>query len=82
MNKRNKQQALLTLGSLVVGAATKSLISFIWKKVKGANPPANPAHSEVKMGEALSWTITLAVVTGLVRTFYRKKITERFSLDV
>ena len=81
MKKKTKQQALLTLGSLVVGTATKSLASFIWKKVKGVNPPKNPAHADVRMGEALSWAITLAVVTGLVRTFYRKKITEKFALE-
>lgn len=82
MKKKNKQQILVTLGSLIVGVGTKSLVSYLWTKMRGNKPPDNPAHSDVRMGEALSWTITLAIVTGLVRTFYRKKITEKFALDV
>ena len=82
MKNKTVQKILFTMGSLAVGAATKSLVSFIWTRVRGNEPPSNPAHSDVKMSEALGWTLSLALVASLAKTFYRKKVTEKLALDV
>jgi hypothetical protein len=80
--KQKQKNILFTVGSLAVGLATKSLVKFLWTKARGNPPPLNPAHAGVSMIEAIGWAVTLAVVTGLTRTFYRKKISEKYAIDV
>jgi len=44
-----------------------------WKVATGKNPPANPAHPDVSMGEAVAWATVSGVAVGLARMFASRK---------
>jgi hypothetical protein len=49
------------LASLAAGFGTRKLVTAIWKKVTGREPPSDPHDPHVSLGEALSWAVVLGV---------------------
>ena len=58
-------------------AARKALTST-WKVATGKNPPVNPAHPDVSIGEAVAWATVSGVAVGLARMFASRKAAEYY----
>lgn len=57
-----------------IGAAlvTRKLLSTGWRRVRGEDPPKNPAASSVGWGDALAWTAATGVAVGVARLLARR----------
>ena len=72
---------VLGTGSAVLsGIAAKKIVSTIWRKGTGEEPPANPESPDTTWAEALAWAIFSGALVGVARmlaartaaSFYRK----------
>jgi hypothetical protein len=65
------KKALWTLIAAAAGmmalSGLRSALNRGWKLAKGADPPENPASSEVTWRDAIAWTIATGVVVELGR---------------
>ena len=64
-----------TVGATI--AARKALTST-WKVATGKNPPVNPAHPDVSIGEAVAWATVSGVAVGLARMLASRKAAEYY----
>lgn len=53
--------------------AARKAMTTSWKVATGKNPPQNPAHPDVSMGEAVAWATVSGVAVGLARMFASRK---------
>ncbi|HUQ63383.1 MAG TPA: DUF4235 domain-containing protein [Acidimicrobiales bacterium] len=55
------------LSGAVAGAATRKVLTSSWRKVRGGNPPTNPASHQTKWTEALIWAMASGVAMAVTR---------------
>ena len=63
------------LGTKVVSAVAamaaafvaRKVITFVWTKATGKEPPANPEDPQVTLTEALTWSVLTGVSVGAAR---------------
>jgi Protein of unknown function (DUF4235) len=55
------------LAALAAGFGTRKLVTAVWKKVTGKEPPSDPRDPHVSIGEALSWAVVLGVAMETAR---------------
>ncbi len=74
MASGSKVWSVMGLGA-TVGAtlATRKAITATWKLSTGKNPPQNPAHPDVSIGEAAAWAVVSGVSVGLARMLASRK---------
>jgi hypothetical protein len=70
MASGSKVWSLMGLGA-TLGAtmAARKAMTATWKLSTGKNPPSNPEHPDVSLGEAVTWAIASGVAVGLARMF-------------
>ena len=74
MASGSKVWSAYALGAtLVAGLAARKAMTTSWKIATGKNPPANPAHPDVSIGEAVAWASVSGVAVGLARMFASRK---------
>ncbi len=74
MASGSKVWSAYALGATVVaGIAARKAMTTSWKVATGKNPPANPAHPDVSIGEAMAWASVSGVAVGLARMFASRK---------
>ncbi len=63
-----------------VGAtmAARKALSATWKLSTGKQPPSNPEHPDVTMGEAVAWAVASGVAVGLARLFATRKAADYY----
>ena len=66
-DKRALWKVLGTVTGILSGMATKSLLRSAWKRVKGGNPPTNPAAPGTSWKEALIWAASSGVAMAVTR---------------
>ncbi len=59
-----------TVGATVVA---RKAMTTTWKVATGKNPPANPAHPDVSLPEAVAWAGASGVAVGLARMLASRK---------
>lgn len=57
--------------------ARKALIAA-WRAATGKQPPQNPAHPDVSMGEAVAWASASGVAVGLARMLASRKAADYY----
>ena len=62
------------VASLFGAMMARKLLTFVWKRATGKEPPANPEHPEVTWPEAVSWAVASGAVVGLARLFAQKRV--------
>jgi hypothetical protein len=75
----SKVWSLMGLAS-TVGAAivARKALTTTWKVSTGKNPPANPAHPDVSIGEAVAWAAVSGLAVGLARMLASRKAAEYY----
>jgi hypothetical protein len=59
--------AFALLATLAATMVARKAMSTSWKVATGKEPPANPAHPDVSMAEAVAWASASGIVVGLAR---------------
>ena len=79
MASGSKAYTLLGLAA-TVGAtmAARKAMTATWKISTGKQPPTNPEHPDVSMGEAVAWAVASGVAVGLARMLAGRKAAEYY----
>ena len=64
-----------TVGATI---AARKAISATWKLSTGKQPPSNPEHPDVSMGEAVTWAVASGVAVGLARMLASRKAADYY----
>ena len=51
----------------LAGIATRKLLQAGWRRVKGGNPPTNPASPSTTWSEAIVWAVSSGVALAVTR---------------
>src|ERR1041384_308345 len=73
MNLTRRQQWMLFAGATAAAAAPLAgkAVSAAWRRATGEEPPDDADH-ELDWGKVVLWTISSAIVTGLVQVAARR----------
>lgn len=55
------------LSGAMAGMLTRTLLKAGWRKVKGTNPPTNPASPATTWSEAITWAAASGVAMAVMR---------------
>jgi hypothetical protein len=79
MASGSKAYSLLALAA-TLGAtiAARKAMTATWKLSTGKQPPSNPEHPDVSLGEAMLWASVSGVAVGLARMFASRKAAEYY----
>ncbi|HEU5045956.1 MAG TPA: DUF4235 domain-containing protein [Nocardioidaceae bacterium] len=66
---------LATLGASMVA---RKAMTTSWKVATGKEPPQNPAHPDVSIGEAVAWASASGVAVGLARMLASRKAADYY----
>lgn len=61
------------LAAVVAGFVAKKLVTLVWTKATGKEPPKNPEHPDVTWPEAVGWAVFSGVVAALARLLATRK---------
>jgi hypothetical protein len=64
-----------TLGATM---AARKAMTATWKLSTGKQPPSNPEHPDVSMGEAVAWAAASGVAVGLARMLATRKAADYY----
>ena len=64
-----------TLGATMVA---RKAMTATWKLSTGKQPPSNPEHPDVSMGEAAAWAVASGVAVGLARMLATRKAADYY----
>ncbi|PRX92433.1 DUF4235 domain-containing protein [Allonocardiopsis opalescens] len=70
MRQKNADLTLQIAGGLAAiaaGYATRKLVTVVWRKAVGKEPPSNPDSLEIGLGEAIGWAVFTGVATEVGR---------------
>jgi hypothetical protein len=74
MASGSKVWSVYALGATVVATiAARKALTTTWKLATGKQPPQNPAHPDVSMGEAVAWATVSGVAVGVARMMASRK---------
>ena len=62
---------------LATMAARKAMVTS-WRVATGQQPPQNPAHPDVSLGEAVAWATVSGVAVGLARMIAARKAADYY----
>lgn len=66
-NGRMVWKAVGSLSGVAAGWATRALLRAGWRRLKGGDPPANPASPGTNWSEALIWAASSGVAIAVTR---------------
>jgi len=75
-DKRLLWKVVGTVSGLAAGMATKSLLRVGWRRLKGGDPPSNPAAPGTSWGEALAWAASSGVAIAVTRLIAQRSAAE------
>ena len=79
MASGSKAYTLLGLAATVAATiAARKAMTATWKLSTGKQPPSNPEHPDVSMGEALAWAVASGVAVGVARMLATRKAAEYY----
>ena len=70
----NRQKWLLVAGaaSAAVAPVAEQLLSNVWQRVTGEEPPVDVGESDIEWRRVMAWTAASAVVVGLAQVMARR----------
>ena len=79
MASGSKAYTLLGLAATVAATiAARKAMTATWKLSTGKQPPSNPEHPDVSMGEAVAWAAASWVAVGLARMLASRKAADYY----
>jgi len=75
-DKRLLWKIVGTVSGLAAGMATKSLLRLVWKRLRGGDPPSNPAAPGTSWAEALAWAASSGVALAVSRLIAQRSAAE------
>jgi hypothetical protein len=64
------------LSGVAAGFVTRALLNGTWRRVKGTEPPANPASPRTGWSDALGWAVASGVALAVARLLARRGAAE------
>jgi hypothetical protein len=64
------------VGAAATAAIARKVLTTGWKKATGKEPPADPAHPDVRWREAAGWAAASAAVVAVARLFAQRRVAE------
>jgi hypothetical protein len=64
-----------TLGATIIA---RKMMTATWKVSTGKQPPSNPEHPDVSMGEAVAWAVASGVAVGVARMLAGRKAADYY----
>jgi hypothetical protein len=55
------------IAAAAAGFVTRKLMSRVWKRITGKEPPMHPEDPQVALGEAIGWATATAVAMSTAR---------------
>ncbi|MGZ4426511.1 MAG: DUF4235 domain-containing protein [Nocardioidaceae bacterium] len=78
-SKGSKIWSVYGLGATVLATfAARKAMTATWKLATRKEPPQNPAHPDVSMGEAVAWAAASGVAVGLARMLASRKAADYY----
>lgn len=56
-----------TAAAVIAGVAARKALTTVWQRARHADPPGNPAASDVSWPEAVGWSMASGMAVGLAR---------------
>lgn len=69
------ESLMMTGAAVVAGVATRRACKALWTKWRGAEPPVNPADSQVTWSDAMIWAASVGAAVGVARVLSRRSTT-------
>ena len=66
-------KALGLLSAVFAGIAARKVLSAVWEKSTGTQPPTNPESPDTTWSEALAWSIASGAAIGVARMLATRK---------
>jgi len=60
-------KVISAVAAMAAAFVARKVITFVWTKATGKEPPANPEDPQVTLTEALSWSVLTGVSVGAAR---------------
>ncbi len=60
-------KAITTLAGVAAAFVARKVLTFAWTKATGEAPPDKAEDPDVSIGEALAWTVIVAIGVGVAR---------------
>ncbi|MEJ5946089.1 DUF4235 domain-containing protein [Pseudokineococcus basanitobsidens] len=67
-----------TGGAIAAGIAANKVLTTVWRKSLGGEPPLNPESDETSWGEAVAWALLSGAVVGVARLAWRRNAASYF----
>lgn len=81
-DKRALWKIVGTLSGLAAGMATKSVLRTVWKRVRGGDPPTNPAAPGTSWTEAVLWAASSGVAMAVTRMVAQRGAAEAWKKEL
>jgi Protein of unknown function (DUF4235) len=65
---------LATLSSVLGAVVARKVLTFVWEKTTGRQPPANPEHPSVTWPEAVTWAVLSGAFVGVARLVAQRRV--------
>lgn len=69
---------LVGVATLGAGMVARTTLRQIWKASTGKEPPTNPEHPDITLGEALGWAVLSGAVVGVARMMASREAAKRW----
>jgi hypothetical protein len=67
-------KVLSGVGAAATTAVAQKALKKGWTKATGKEPPADPAHPDVRWREAAAWAAASAAIVAVARLFAQRKV--------
>jgi NADPH:quinone reductase-like Zn-dependent oxidoreductase len=81
-DKRALWKVVGTLTGILSGMATRTVLKAVWKRVKGGDPPTNPAAPGTSWKEALVWAASSGVAMAVTRLVAQRGAAEAWKKEL
>lgn len=61
-----------TGGAIASGVLASKVLTSVWRKALGGEPPVNPESDETTWPEAVAWAVVSGAVVGVARLAFRR----------
>ena len=75
-------KAVSTMAGAAAAFLARKAIVFAWTKATGREPPGKAEDPDVALGEALAWTVALAIGVGVARVLTLRLLSRQFGKEL
>ena len=80
-DKRFLWKVVGTVSGLATGMATRAVLQMVWKRVRGGDPPTNPAAPGTSWKEALVWAASSGGAMAVTRLVAQRGAAEAWRAE-